>query len=308
MADDAFGAVAELAASQHGAFTPRQAAALAIPASTLQSWRRRGLIWPALPGVFLLAGRELTWRTHLAAASLSHGSDTVVVSHRAAVALHGLDGIHEPFLEVTVARDRTVRLPGFRIHRSLVLDPADVTFVDGIRVTSIARTVADLGAVATDELVAQVLDDALRRGVRRRWIEQTLQRIDRPGPSGTSSLRRVLARYRDLGRTDSWFETLVLERLVRGGIAGVVAQYPVRSAAGKLLAVLDAAVPEVKLGIEAHSKRFHFGERKNTVDADRDFELAVEGWELMYVRFDEARSGAVVDRVRRLVDARAAAA
>lgn len=307
MAHDAFGAVAELAASQHGAFTPRQAAALAIAPSTLQSWRRRGLIWPVLPGVFLLTGRELTWRTHLAAAMLSHGGDAVVVSHRAAVVLHGLDGIHEPFLEVTVPRQRTVRLPGFCVHRSLVLDPPDVTVVDGIRVTSIARTVADLGAVATDDLVALVLDDALRRGASRRWVEQTLERVDRPGPSGTPSLRRVLGRYRELGRTDSWFETLVLDRLARGGIDGVVAQHPVRSSSGRLLAVLDAAIPAVKLGIEAHSKRFHFGERKNMVDADRDFELAVEGWELMYVRFDEARSGSVVDRVRRLVAARTAA-
>jgi hypothetical protein len=288
--------VESIAVHQHGVVSDAQLRSSGVPRSTIASWRDRGRVWTPAPGVVAIGGSVPTWRQHLMAASLSHGGDLVVVSHRAGVCLQGIDGVEGPWLEASLQRDRHAQLDGFRLHRTDTLEAADVTFVDGIRCTSVARTLCDLGAVVDDDTVAQALDDALRRGYRRRWIEQTLDRVERPGPSGTASLRRVLGRVD--GSTDSWFETKVLTQLRSlPGAGPIVPQLEVRFADGRLLACLDAGLPEWKIGVESHSKRWHFGDRKNVLDADRDNELTVLGWETIYIRRKQAYTRGEVRRI-----------
>jgi very-short-patch-repair endonuclease len=52
---------------------------------------------------------------------------------------------------------------------------------------------------------------------------------------------------------------------------------------------LDFAYPHVKLGIEAHSMRWHLGLSKVTSDLDRDRRLTADGWTLLYYPFDDLR-------------------
>ena len=59
--------------------------------------------------------------------------------------------------------------------------------------SNLARTLCDLGAVVPLHRVEGALDDALRWNVSERWILETLDRVDRPGPSWTATLRRILA-------------------------------------------------------------------------------------------------------------------
>jgi hypothetical protein len=75
------------------------------------------------------------------------------------------------------------------------------------------------------------------------------------------------------------------------------AQLEVRFADGRLLACLDAGLPEWKIGVESHSKRWHFGDRKNVLDADRDNELTVLGWETIYIRRKQAYTRGEVRRI-----------
>jgi hypothetical protein len=300
MAHDAFGAVAELAASQHGVVSSLQAAALGVRPSTLQSWRRRGRIWPMFPGSFAVAGVPLTWRSHLAAVTLARDGRSVVVSHRAAARLHGLDGVHGAWKEITIDMNTRFRPAGFVVHRTDTLVPDDVVHLDGIRVTSVARTLADLGAVVDDDTVWKAVDHALRLGVRARWLTEVLRRVERPGPSGTGSLRRVLERQRDLGRTDSWFETLVLDQLRRHpAIPDVVPQYPLHRDDGSLVAVVDAAIPSARVAVEAHSRRFHDGHRAGVLDAERQYRIELLGWRVVFVTFDDARARRVGEKVAR---------
>lgn len=300
---DAFGAVAALAATQHGVVSTTQAALLGIPPSTVRSWVARGRLWSPAPGALVVPGVPLTWRTHLTIATFT-ARGRVVMSHRTAAALHGLDGCSGPLLEATTHRGGRPRLPGFTLHTTNSLTARDVVVLDGIRTTSVARTLADLGAVADATTVWRAADDALRRGANRRWVEEVLGRADRPGRTGTAVLREVLASHRRLGETDSHFETRLLEQLTRPDLPRPVPQYPVRSAAGRLLAVLDVAFPTLQVGVEAHSKRFHFGERMNVRDADREYEVAKEGWGLVFVRHDEVDRAVAGDKVAAYVRAR----
>ncbi|MPY95031.1 MAG: hypothetical protein GEV08_18820 [Acidimicrobiia bacterium] len=199
------------------------------------------------------------------------------------------------------------------LHRAAPFERVDLVEVDRIRCTSLVRTVVDLGAVVADDLVEQAVDDALRRGVSLRGLRAAMERLDRPGPSGTARLRRVLGRPDRVGVVpDTWFERLV-ERLVgREGLPPPKRQYPVRRADGSVMARLDLAWPEVLLGLEAHSDRWHFGARRGRRDRVRDNALAAAGWELVYAAWDDLRGdGLLAQQVgdvyrRRLLDLRRA--
>jgi hypothetical protein len=270
-----------LAAQQHGAITPAQAEAAGVSASRLRTERSRGIWSSPVRGVLVAASSPSTWMRDAAVAALATGG---VLSHRAAARLHGLDGIDGCTPEVSIERGRRARnSPQWIVHQVATLASQDVTVVRGLRTTSVARTLVDLGAVVDDDLVEAALDDALRRGASLRWITSTLERLDRPGPSGTASLRRVLARPDRRGRLpDSRFERLLERAIVAGGVPRPERQVTVRDAAGRPIARLDHGWPDLRLGVEAHSARWHSGPVHGRADQLRDNRLAAEGWELLY--------------------------
>lgn len=279
-AGDAMGAVAELAASQHGALTRAQAAALSFDRRRVATALRSGWLAEPLPGVLVTATSRPTWARRMCMATLASAGSAA--SHRAGARLHRLDGFRDDLVEL-IARRGLVPRPGVIAHRTTVLDATDLTVVAGIRVTSLVRTLADLGAVVSADRVKQALDDALRRGVALASIEEALDRLHRPGRSGTSVLAGVLGRP-DRSQTvpDTWFERLV-QRLAQGdALPPPVPQHPVRDAGGRLVARLDLAWPEAMLGLEAHSDRWHYGPRRGRRDRARDNQLAALGWELVY--------------------------
>ena len=105
----------------------------------------------------------------------------------------------------------------------------------------------------------------------------------------------------------SWFEKLVEQCLGSPRIPGLERQHTIRDSSGRFVARVDLAVPLVRLGIEAHSKRFHTGSRQELLDQRRDNAVALQGWELAYVGYDDANSSPRSVRVyiERLVERRA---
>ncbi len=99
----------------------------------------------------------------------------------------------------------------------------------------------------------------------------------------------------------SWFQKLVAECLDSPLIPGLVEEYEIRDEAGRFVARCDLAVPWVRLGIEAHSRRFHFGAAAEASDEDREHQLALAGWELRYVGWTAATR--TPSDVRRMVEA-----
>ena len=140
-----------------------------------------------------------------------------------------------------------------------------------------------------DDLVEQALDDALRRDFSQRWIEETLDRVDRPGQSGTASLRRVLGTARP-GRAapDSRFERLIERVIVGGGLPRPVRQHPVHDATGRLLGRIDVAWPDITLGIEATSERWHGAAAAASATRRAMTRSPRHGWELLYPEWHDA--------------------
>ena len=233
-----------------------------------------------------------------------------VVSHRSAARLHRLDGFDHAgmaVVETSVTRSFRVQLPGTVTHHITPLDPCDLAVVDGLPCTTIARTLADLGSVVRDRRrVSQALTSARRRHINLQALRATAERLHRPGQSGTGTLFRLLDAIPPEGCVpDSWFEELLRLCVNSPRLPPLVTQHPIVDGSGRVVARADIAFPSVKLGLEAHSRRFHFGPVFEPRDEDRDLDAAACGWELLYLGwYATTRPADVVRRVEEVVKAR----
>jgi len=83
-----------------------------------------------------------------------------VVSHRTAAKLHGLLDYNGAKLDITVAGRRGRRRGQITVHGSTTLAPKDVTVVDDVPCTTVARTLVDLGEVVDRRRQERAFDQA----------------------------------------------------------------------------------------------------------------------------------------------------
>lgn len=160
-----------------------------------------------------------------------------VVSHLSAAVVHGL-----PVASAALGRVQLTRgdAPGGKIRgdvhlyaTNLELD--EVTEAEGVRVTSVVRTVVDVGRTASFEQAVMAGDAALRRGVTGAQLEASLVRATRrPGVAGA----RRMASFLDAG-SESPGESLSRVVLHRAGIAPPTLQLEVRDFSGFLVGRSD---------------------------------------------------------------------
>lgn len=274
--------LAAIAARNHGVFSRAQAKAAGADRGQIQH-RLATRRWVIVHlGVYRLNGLPRSWHQALVAACLAIGA-RAVVSHRAAGALWRLPGFEPDVIEVTVNRARSVRRPGILVHRSTVLDPVDLGRIDGVPVTSPARTLVDLAGIVTPEVLEEALDDALRRRLttigRLRWRISELGRRGRPG---IGVLGRMLDERSRGSVPKSVLETRTARFIRKAGLPEPVRQYPIRRGA-TVVAVVDFAYPEIKLAIEADGYRWHSGRARWEHDRARANALTHLGWRVIYV-------------------------
>jgi very-short-patch-repair endonuclease len=171
---------------QHGVISRPQLLALGVPSPTIQHWRERRLLHNLHVGVYAWGHGAVSWHGRCVAALLA-GGEGAVVSHAAAAALHGLLA-PRPTIDVISPRrcggDATLR-----VHRgALVLD--EVTERDGIRVTTVERTMFDL-------CDARLLSEAVAKDITT--LTSLAEFVDRKrGRPGARRFERVvgLPQYR----------------------------------------------------------------------------------------------------------------
>jgi very-short-patch-repair endonuclease len=281
-----WGAAGELAASRHGVLTRRQAADNGISAKVIHRLLRTGHLREPAPGVLVVCGAPATWRQRLEVATLASGA-VGVAGFRSAAALHGLDGYRAGPVELLVPSRRRIELPGLVMHRGPVA-AQDVRRIEAISCTSVERTLCDLGSVDPAGKVRAAFESAWRHGCDLRLLRHTAERLHRPGQHGTKLLLSLLDEAdRHKRPTESALEVRV-ERALRG-VTGLVRQYTVRDRRGRFLARVDFAVPELRIAIEAHSRRHHFGPQRESSDAVRETVLLAHGWVVRYVVDAECR-------------------
>jgi hypothetical protein len=150
--------VAEVAARQHGIVAVWDLRAAGVGRSATSRWRQAGLLVRQYPGVYAfghaaltLSGRRLTW-------ALAAGPDADL-SHRTAGAAHGVFVDHGTKVHVTTPRQGGRGLAGFVVHERR-LHPDDRTEIDGIRVTTLERTLIDIAATEHPDRLAKAFERA----------------------------------------------------------------------------------------------------------------------------------------------------
>ncbi|MHB8657266.1 MAG: type IV toxin-antitoxin system AbiEi family antitoxin domain-containing protein [Solirubrobacteraceae bacterium] len=202
-------AIAGLAAGQDDLVSRAQLMAAGIGRGAIDHRIRSGRLQRIHHGVFLIGYAGPTQRQLIRAAGMAVGDDALV-SHRAAAILWQLRHGELPAVDVTVPGRRPRRQAGIAIHRTRVLEAVDVVVLDGIRVTSAARTICDLAVSQPAAEVQAALTEAL---VRRRLTGAGLyEMIRRLGPRrGSARLRALMAAELEHGYTRS-----EAERRLRG--------------------------------------------------------------------------------------------
>ncbi|MEE2854347.1 MAG: DUF559 domain-containing protein [Actinomycetota bacterium] len=249
--------------------------------------------------VYQRPGRELTARDRAIAAWLWSGKEAVVAGCSAA-ALLGTEWI-DPHTPAELVCDRT-RPPSLIITRNETLSDGEITAVNGVPVTSPARTAFDLGR-RPGLTVAVIRIDALARatGVTAKDVYPLVH--SRRGARGMKQLRRVLPLI-DAG-AESPQETRTRLVLMRGGLPRPQTQIEVRNLWGAVLARIDMGWEEWLVGVEYDGAQHWLDPRIRADDIDRTAELERRGWRLVRVSADllRHRPEVVVDRVRRALAA-----
>ncbi len=297
----------ELAAGQHGVVTYRQARQHGLSAKAVR-WRVEAGDWERChEGVYRVAGAPPTPEQRLLAAVLAVGPDAVA-SHRSAAWLWGLARFTPHALEVAVARPRHPRPDGVLVHRSTDLVPRHTTVTRGIRVTTPARTVVDLGAVVPPPTVVRAMEQwASERLLSVVEVEVLRDEVGRQGRRGAGVVREILeARALGTEDPDSAAEAVMAELLRDAGLP-VVFHHEVRDG-DRFVAEVDFAFPELKAYLEVDGLPSRSGEVAFERDRYRQNALSALGWMPIRVPAKDVtrRPRTCVNAVRRVLAQRAA--
>jgi predicted transcriptional regulator of viral defense system len=97
-------------------------------------------------------------------AALQAGPEAII-SHDSALTLYDLSDLLPDQVHVTIPRTASRRRPGLGLHTNQ-LEPEEMTRYEGLPVTTVLRTLADVtSAGLADEQVQQAIREALRRGL-----------------------------------------------------------------------------------------------------------------------------------------------
>jgi predicted transcriptional regulator of viral defense system len=154
----------EIAESQAGYFTASQARDVGFSWERLSSNARKGLFLRVARGVYRLVRFPGSVHEDLFVAWLRTGRKAVI-SHESALSLYDLTDVLPSEIHVIVPETASRRRKGIRQHTNL-LAPDDITYRDGLPVTTVARTISDVSfSGLAEELVQQAIEEALERGL-----------------------------------------------------------------------------------------------------------------------------------------------
>jgi very-short-patch-repair endonuclease len=227
-----------------------------------------GRLHPRHRGVYSVGHRALTLRARWMAAVLACGPGALL-SHRDAAALWNLR--RAPAGPIDVTAPGRHQLAGIRSHTARALHPADSTVIDGIPVTSLARTLLDNAEIEHPQRLRTLVEAAIR--------EQLLDMAEvydlytrGAGRRGLPKLKAVMSEVAaEPPWTQSGLERALLE-LIRG--SGLPEPSTNVSVDGF---VVDAHWPEHNLIVEVDGWTFHRTRRTFENDHRKLAVLAANG-------------------------------
>jgi very-short-patch-repair endonuclease len=230
--------------------------------------------------VYAFGHSELRAEGRLLGAVLACGPGAVL-SHRSAARRWGILSTARASIEVTVVtRAGRPQRRGIDLHCVRRLDERDVTALDGIPITSPARTLVDLCSVVPDRRLEKAFEQAhILRLIRPGAIEAALERaVGRK----TAALRRLLAAEKQAPTlTRSELEEAFLAVCRRGGLPDPEVNVQLHGYEVDFLWRKERRVVELD-GYTFHSRRRTFGR-----DRRKDIDLELAGFPVSRFTYDQ---------------------
>jgi very-short-patch-repair endonuclease len=264
--------IARLATRQHGVVARWQLVALGVDPTAIQRRVADGRLRRIHRGVYALGplDREGYWM----AAVLACG-EGALLSHRDAAALWNLRQTNRTAIDVTLAGVRRRRRQRITIHSTAEIHPDDRAEVDGIPVTSVARTLLDLAEVVPaahlrrayeaaerhELLDMQAVHELVARSNGRRGLPALLALLDYDPREAVDSKSDLESRFLDLVR-DAGLPRPQLNVLVGGFL-------------------IDAYWPHARLVVELQSWEHHGHRQAFERDNSKLARLQVAGFTVL---------------------------
>jgi very-short-patch-repair endonuclease len=250
------------------------------------------------PGVYFLGAGKISWKARLAAACLWAG-DGSVVSHLAAAQLHGLIADRNP-VAITVPHKKN-SAHGIEIHWD-PSGPGRRATLDGIPVTSVERTLADVCRTAKRTFAVEIVERAIRG--KHTNLRRLIRSLEAPDTKPCRTLGWVLENRFAYGVTDSEAENLYIRLARKHDLhRGMVHHYVVQRN-GQHLGELDFAYTAELLNVEIDGDESHADPVAAQRDKRRDALLGEMGWTVLRFTYWQLvrEPDWVADRVRAVLE------
>ena len=268
--------IARLAERQHGVVGLRQLKEIGLSASGVRSRVARGRLHRIHRGVYAVGYPKLIGYGHWMAAVLACGP-RAVLSHRSAAGLWNLRPDNRQKSDISLPSPSARAKAAIEVHRSVTLTADDVTTVDGIPCTTLARTLVDLGDVVDRRAVERAVEQAeVLRLFDLRAIERA---IERAGPRrGTGLLSSVLENLSGPTLTASELEEAFLTLCRNAALPTPEVNAWMALPDGSAIKV-DFLWRKERLAVETDGHPFHRTRQSRERDTKRDQLLRLAGFE-----------------------------
>lgn len=284
---------AHIARRQAGVLHRRQLRASGWSDAAVRRATARGDLLAVDDHVFIASAAPPTWHQRIWV-DLLLCAPGAAVSHRTAAQLRRVGRFTTGAVDVLELEEVRHLGRAAHVHRTTWLPTQHLGDVDGIPVTSLARTVFDLAGLVSparrwrglpsvnEQQVARTLDDALVRGLDLAELEQVLATLGGRGRPGTVLIRDLISERSD-GRaaTASELEDLMRVVLDRFGIREPERQIPLGGEDRD--GIVDFVFRPERVVIEADGRTHHTALLDAEHDRWRDLRLAADGFVVVRV-------------------------
>ena len=232
------------------------------------------------PGVYLPRGTPISAAMRAEAGWL-WSRRRGIVAGRSAAALHGAKWVKD-MLPAELIHDNRHPPRGIRIWADTI-DEDEIVVVGGVRITSVARTLLDIGCRRPLRGAVPEMD-ALVRATRADLVAAHLLADRYRGRRGIRRARTALGLVD--GGAESPRETWLRLLLITAGLPRPRTQIRVRDEYGQIVARLDMGWPELKIGVEYDGDQHWTDRRQLSRDIRRTEDLRELGWIIVRVTAD----------------------
>ena len=243
------------------------------------------------------------------AAVLACGPDAAL-SYRCAAALYEIRSTAQSKIDVTIPGRSPRKHIGVDVHRSTTLTPEDVTTVDGIPCTTVARTILDLAQVIKGRPLERALDQAeILRLLDLSALEDQIER-NKARPAA-KRLQAVLDQHY-VGSTPTWsdLEEAFLAACRQAGLPPPEVNAFIDPQDADPTAIrVDFVWREQRVIVETDGHETHRTRSAFEEDRLRDQRLIVAGWTVIRITWRQLTQhpSEIIDRIAQLLSRERAA-